>query len=73
MISSLLNRDFKVFLISKGKGKKSKPNKKEYQSVNSDSENERYADDSFDAKNPFGDDEIESFHANSDKVIHRIF
>jgi hypothetical protein len=34
--------------------------------VNSDSENDHYDD--FDPKNPFGDDEIEQFHNDKDKV-----
>lgn len=34
--------------------------------MNSDSENDHYDD--FDPKNPFGDDEIEQFHNDKDKV-----
>lgn len=36
--------------------------------VSSGSENDHY-DDDFDANNPFGDDEIESFHNSRDKVL----
>lgn len=55
------------FLISKkksGGGRKAK----HYEAVNSDSENDHYNDD-FDPNNPFGDDEIEKFHNNRDKVM----
>lgn len=39
---------------------------RKYEPVNSDSENDHYDD--FDPKNPFGDDEIEQFHNDKDKV-----
>lgn len=48
----------------KAGNKKGKNRKQE----SSDSDDGLYADDDFDPKNPFGDDEIESFHNNRDKV-----
>ncbi|CAF0854545.1 unnamed protein product [Brachionus calyciflorus] len=42
--------------------------KENYQSVNSDSDNEHYADD-FDPKNPFGGDEIEDFNSKQEKIL----
>lgn len=61
MISHKLTNN--IYFWSKGKGRKNKNAK----NAQSDSENDHY-DDDFDPKNPFGDDEIESFHDNRDKV-----
>jgi hypothetical protein len=57
-----------LFTFSKSKGKKGKNQKnKNEEAISSDSENDHY-DNNFDPNNPFGDDEIESFHNDRDKV-----
>lgn len=47
--------------------KQNRIKKDKYQSVNSDSDNDRNGD--FDPRNPFAGDEIEDFNLNQDKVL----
>ena len=66
------NKITNLFIYSKTKNstKNKKGNKNNKKSESESDSDQQYAnDDDFDLKNPFDNDEIESFHASQDKVF----
>ena len=53
------------FSIRKTKGKKGNKNDKRHQNESGSESDQKYKDDDFDSKNPFANDEVESFHEES--------